>query len=659
MFRKLALALALSILSSAAFAQQVQCPTRPPGNNTNACASTAFVTAAFAAYTITVGTTGITGGVSGRVLYDNAGIVGEYPISGTGSVAMTNSPVFVTPTLGVATATQLKTGVTSSPYPIANVADASSRFLAFEKAGVRTWNLSYESTALAADANSNTLKILSDRGAGLSTYITDYGFLSMGNLHTQFPNLTCNALISTTLCADIGPALRIYGDMVAGDYLYFGASSAAGVEVQQIGTRLSGAFPSATRIGAGEIGFTNDATGSASIDLFPDSACANCTPSGTMRLRAHGSVGGTDSNQIEFWTRTGVNAESRRWYVNSGGTFMPDSDVSKDIGASATRVAQIYALGLNGGTVAATGPQARPGGRLTLTTSVPVLIADTTGATTIYYTPYQTDFVPIYDGTRWTGYQFAELSVSMAANAAWASGSIYDWFVARDGSTTRLCSGPAWTSTSGRGTGAGTTQLTLTSGIYLNTVSMTCRYATGSTFTAGALTATYVGSSFMTANGTTGMQFAPTRASGGSNNILGVYNAYNRVEMTSREGDSTATWTYATATWRAANGNANNSIRFVDGLAQSFFSGHYEAFVAPVAGGAGYAMGCALGWSSGAPDFYGITNPNIGTSVNGHCQGPAALGLNTVTALEQAFDATATNTVSGGAAQSLSIRVSL
>ena len=52
------------------------------------------------AINIAVGATPIGSGTSGRVLYDNAGVLGEYSISGTGSVAMTNGPVFVTPTLG-------------------------------------------------------------------------------------------------------------------------------------------------------------------------------------------------------------------------------------------------------------------------------------------------------------------------------------------------------------------------------------------------------------------------------------------------------------------------------------------------------------------------------------------------------------------------------
>ena len=54
-----------------------------------------------------VGSSTITSGTTTRVLYDNAGVLGEYTISGSGSVAMTTSPVFTTPSLGVATATSL------------------------------------------------------------------------------------------------------------------------------------------------------------------------------------------------------------------------------------------------------------------------------------------------------------------------------------------------------------------------------------------------------------------------------------------------------------------------------------------------------------------------------------------------------------------------
>lgn len=56
---------------------------------------------------LTVGSTPIASGTTTRVLYDNAGVLGEYAITGTGSVALSNSPSFVTPNLGAASATSL------------------------------------------------------------------------------------------------------------------------------------------------------------------------------------------------------------------------------------------------------------------------------------------------------------------------------------------------------------------------------------------------------------------------------------------------------------------------------------------------------------------------------------------------------------------------
>lgn len=72
---------------------------------------------------LTIGTTTIASGTTTRILYDNAGVLGEYIISGSGNVAMTTSPIFTTPNIGSATgsisgnagtATALATGRTIS-----------------------------------------------------------------------------------------------------------------------------------------------------------------------------------------------------------------------------------------------------------------------------------------------------------------------------------------------------------------------------------------------------------------------------------------------------------------------------------------------------------------------------------------------------------------
>ena len=75
---------------------------------------------------ITIGTTTITSGTTGRVLYDNVGVVGELATTGSGSVVLATSPTLVTPTLGVATGTSLAlsgglvVGTTTIGSPISN-----------------------------------------------------------------------------------------------------------------------------------------------------------------------------------------------------------------------------------------------------------------------------------------------------------------------------------------------------------------------------------------------------------------------------------------------------------------------------------------------------------------------------------------------------------
>ncbi len=49
---------------------------------------------------LTVGSTAISGGTSGRILYDNAGVLGELATTGTGNVVLATSPTLVTPILG-------------------------------------------------------------------------------------------------------------------------------------------------------------------------------------------------------------------------------------------------------------------------------------------------------------------------------------------------------------------------------------------------------------------------------------------------------------------------------------------------------------------------------------------------------------------------------
>jgi len=82
---------------------------------------------------ITIGTT-TANGTAGRVLYTDGALVQQYAISGTGSVAMTNTPTLVTPVLGDATATSIN-GIpisgdsgTSGIYMISDAGAISTSF---------------------------------------------------------------------------------------------------------------------------------------------------------------------------------------------------------------------------------------------------------------------------------------------------------------------------------------------------------------------------------------------------------------------------------------------------------------------------------------------------------------------------------------------------
>jgi hypothetical protein len=194
-----------------------------------------------------------------------------------------------------------------------------------------------------------------------------------------------------------------------------------------------------------------------------------------------------------------------------------------------------------------------PGGRLTLTTLTPVTTSDVTGATTVRYAPYKSNKVPLYDGTTWALNSVAtELSQTTADNtkspAAVANNSNYDVFVWSDSGTLRATRGPAWTSDTARGTGAGTTELERVDGRYVNKVSITNG--------PGAQRGLYVGT--IRSDGSAQINDSLAKRH--------VWNAYHRVMRAMLVTEPTNTWNYSTLALRQANGNAANQLDFVRGL---------------------------------------------------------------------------------------------
>src|SRR4030095_7670960 len=118
-----------------------------------------------------------------------------------------------------------------------------------------------------------------------------------------------------------------------------------------------------------------------------------------------------------------------------------------------------------------------PQGRLTLTAGIPVMTSAVSGQTIVYYTPYIGNQVPLYDGTSFVPTTFAELSQlttdTTKSPAAVGANQNYDEFAWSDSGTVRCTRGPAWSSDTARGTGAGTTELQIIQGFLTNKLVIT------------------------------------------------------------------------------------------------------------------------------------------------------------------------------------------
>lgn len=232
-------------------------------------------------------------------------------------------------------------------------------------------------------------------------------------------------------------------------------------------------------------------------------------------------------------------------------------------------------LGSGGGTV----PHP-PEGRLTLVTGTPVMSAEVVSGTTIYYTPYLGDLYPSYGGASWTERMFTEMSLVLDSNSGHSgyhqSGKNFDLFLYNDGGTDRLLSGPAWTSDTAR-----SALLARKNGILTNASSITGRFGNGAgdTVTIPANQGTYVGFARMWSNGACTWQLGGD-AAGGDPAHLYLYNFYNKVTVEVRVTDSSDSWTYNSATWRAANNSNNNRVNFITDNIDALFA-VYDTIVNP------------------------------------------------------------------------------
>lgn len=252
-----------------------------------------------------------------------------------------------------------------------------------------------------------------------------------------------------------------------------------------------------------------------------------------------------------------------------------------------------------------------PQGRLTLASGVPVMTSDQTAKTSVYYSPYLGRYVPIWNGFEYITTPFSELTLALDSDSGHTgyhqTGKNFDLFVVNDGGTVRLGTGPAWSSDTARGTGAGTTEISRANGILANANSMTLRFgsSSGNTVTIAAGKATFVGSVRTTSNGQTAWVATPAAGAGGADCTLYLWNMYNRTNVTAVSKDSTNSWNYTTATWRAANAAGTgsgllNRVSFLRGLDEDVVSVKYlaHASTSNAGGASAFSSACGVGLNS-------------------------------------------------------------
>lgn len=183
-------------------------------------------------------------------------------------------------------------------------------------------------------------------------------------------------------------------------------------------------------------------------------------------------------------------------------------------------------------------------GRLTLTSGTPVTTSDVTAASTIYFTPYRGNQVALYSGSAWVIHTLTERSLALSGLT---SGRPYDVFL-YDNAGTLTLELLAWTSDTARATALA--------------------YQDGVLVKSGAATRRYLGTLYTTGTSTT--EDSKTKR------YLWNYAIENRVKRVMRAYESTASWTYNSATFRGANNTTAARLNFVIGVAEDAVTAVYS-----------------------------------------------------------------------------------
>lgn len=475
---------------------------------------------------------------------------------------------------------------------------SASQTLTLNQNASTTWDINNNSTGTAAFAAFRANN--SNGGAGFGVGGSAFNSFSSNLLNRGYV-YSAPALDGIALYADGAKAIRLYTNNVLGLTL----DSSQNVILANALSVLYGGSGATTAAGA-RTNFGVTATGADTAYAFRANNLSDLANAGTARTNLGVAIG----SNVEAWDadldclaalsgtgilrRTGAgtcsngtavtNAElntmnAYTWKCNNtAGSAVPtDCDTTaftlkaspaagdivliQDSAASnaykRTTVSALSAAGSVGSFNGQTGAVVsyfEPQGRLTLATGTPVMASTQSAKTTIFYTPYHGNMVPIYDGTNMVPTAVAEISVATTdttkSPAAIGASKVNDWFIWNDSGTIRVGHGPDWTNDTTRSAG---TALTIVNGILLNNASITNGPA--------ASRGTYVGTTRSNGSSQLDFIFGASNTAG----FFGVWNTYNRVTLPTSVSVTSDSHTYTSATPRQASGAATWQISFVVG----------------------------------------------------------------------------------------------